>query len=420
MDLLSSQVIEEKEILNLRPRLSAARLHVRGTRRVKDNLETFTFKMVSSSLACSSLASESMKLTFDASSKTWPPQHTMLHMVQKKGRTFCTIFNNESGSVQYNQGIPQQPRPQQHFPPPQYNQGTSQQPLQQQPPPPQFNQGMQQQPPPPPQYNRGIRQQLPPPPQYNQQMPRQSPPPLQYNQGILQQPPPPPQYNQGIPQHPTPPPQYNQGIPQQPPPPPQYNQGIPQQPPPPPQYNQGIPQQPPAPPPYNQGIRQQQPPPPQYNQGVLQQPLPPPPPPLQPTRTFSDTYSDPYQMTSTVRRRPYNLEAKMRMKQYRREAMMQRRQQELEEEQRTFQLDYTSIYQKGHPGTVQAVIKEIIHLGYFVTLPNGREGLLAASHLGCSGGIPLLERLFSVGQEITVRVIPVPNPAGKDRIYVRP
>ncbi|MCO5573777.1 hypothetical protein L7F22_027551 [Adiantum nelumboides] len=360
-------------------------------RRVKDNLETFTFKMVPSSLACSSLASESMKLTFDASSKTWPPQHTMLHMVQKKGRTFCTTFNNESGSVQYNQGIPQQSRPQQHFSPPQYNQKTSQQPLQQQPPPPQYNQGMQQQPPPPPQYNQGMQQQPPPPPQYNQQMPRQSPPPLQYNQG----------------------------IPQRPPPPPQYNQGIPQQPPPPPQYNQGLPQQPPAPPPYNQGIQQQQPPPPQYNQGVPQQPPPLPPPP-QPTRSFSDTYSDPYQMTSTVRRRPYNLEAKMRMKQYRREAMMQRRQQELEEEQRTFQLDYTTIYQKGHPGTVQAVIKEIIHLGHIVTLPNGREGLLAASHLGCSGGIPLLERLFSVGQEITVRVFPVPNPAGKDRIYVRP
>ncbi|KAI5063251.1 hypothetical protein GOP47_0021798 [Adiantum capillus-veneris] len=381
-----------------------------------DNLETFTFKMLPSSLTCSSLASESMKLTFDASSKKWPPQQTMLHNVQKKGRTFCTMFNNESGSVQYDQGIPQQPRPQQRFPPPQYNQGTSQQPLQQQPGPPQYNQGIQQQPPPPPQYNQGIWQQPPPPPQYNQGIPQQSPPSPQYNQGIPQQPPPPPQYNQGIPQHPPPPPppQYNQGIPQQPPPPP------------PPQYNQGIPQQPPPPPQYNQGIRQQQPPPPQYNQGGPQQPLqqqqppPPPSPPPQPTRTFSDTYSDPYQMTSTVRRRPYNLEAKMRMKQYRREAMMQRRQQELEEEQRTFQLDYTTIYQKGHPGTVQAVIKEIIHLGYIVTLPNGREGLLAASHLGCSGGIPLLERLFSVGQEITVRVIPVPNPAGKDRIYVRP
>ncbi|MCO5566691.1 hypothetical protein L7F22_020369 [Adiantum nelumboides] len=129
---------------------------------------------------------------------------------------------------------------------------------------------------------------------------------------------------------------------------------------------------------------------------------------------------DSYPMSPPVRRRPYNLEAKMRMKQYRREAMMQMRQQELEEEQRTFQLDYTTIYKKGDPGTVQGVIKEIINLGYIVTLPNGREGLLAASHLGCSGGIPLLERLFKVGQEIAIRVIPVPNPAGKDRVYVRP
>ncbi|KAH7276352.1 hypothetical protein KP509_39G003900 [Ceratopteris richardii] len=160
---------------------------------------------------------------------------------------------------------------------------------------------------------------------------------------------------------------------------------------------------------------------PMRNDQGAQQPAPlQPAPQQQPMRNYNDPYSNPYQLRSSVRRRPYNLEAKMRMKQYRREAMMLRRQQELEEEQRTFQLDYTTIYQKGHPGTVQGVIKEIIHLGYIVTLPNGREGLLAASHLGCSGGIPLLERLFKVGQEITIRVIPVPNPAGKDRVYIRP
>ncbi|MCO5573210.1 hypothetical protein L7F22_026979 [Adiantum nelumboides] len=159
----------------------------------------------------------------------------------------------------------------------------------------------------------------------------------------------------------------------------------------------------------------------QENQGTAspQQPSQPPPEPQPQQRSFFDDM-DSYPMSPTVRRRPYNLEAKMRMKQYRREAMLQRRQQELDEEQRTFQLDYTTIYKKGDPGTVQGVIKEIINLGYIVTLPNGREGLLAASHLGCSGGIPLLERLFKVGQEIAIRVIPVPNPAGKDRVYVRP
>ncbi|KAI5068322.1 hypothetical protein GOP47_0016667 [Adiantum capillus-veneris] len=159
----------------------------------------------------------------------------------------------------------------------------------------------------------------------------------------------------------------------------------------------------------------------QDNQGTAspQQPSVTPPEAQPQQRSFFDDM-DSYPMSPTVRRRPYNLEAKMRMKQYRREAMLQRRQQELEEEQRTFQLDYTTIYKKGDPGTVQGVIKEIINLGYIVTLPNGREGLLAASHLGCSGGIPLLERLFKVGQEIAIRVIPVPNPAGKDRVYVRP
>lgn len=161
-------------------------------------------------------------------------------------------------------------------------------------------------------------------------------------------------------------------------------------------------------------VSSDQPNPSQDNQQAPQQQQPP------PLRTNNDYDYNRYQMSPTVRRRPYNLEAKMRMKQYRREAMIQRRQQELEEEQRTFQLDYTAIYQKGAPGTVQGVIREIIALGYFVTLPNGREGFLAASHLGCSGGIPLLERLFQVGQEITVRVIEVPNPGGKDRLYVRP
>ncbi|KAH7426257.1 hypothetical protein KP509_11G092400 [Ceratopteris richardii] len=157
-----------------------------------------------------------------------------------------------------------------------------------------------------------------------------------------------------------------------------------------------------------------------HDQGA-QQPAPlQPTPQQQPMRNYNEPYSNPYQLRSSIRRRPYNLEAKMRIKQYWREAMRLRRQQELEEEQRTFQLDYTSIYQKGHPGTVQGVIKEIIHLGYIVTLPNGWEGLWAASHLGCSGGIPLLERLFKVGQEINIRVIPVPHPTDKDRVYIRP
>ena len=113
------------------------------------------------------------------------------------------------------------------------------------------------------------------------------------------------------------------------------------------------------------------------------------------------------------------MEAKLRMKQYRREAEEQRRQMELEEEARTFQLDYTKMYKIGDPGTVVGVIKEVNNVGYFVTLPNGREGFLSAMHLGCSGGIPLLERLMKPGTEIALRVIPVPHPGGRDRCYVR-
>jgi ribosomal protein S1 len=108
------------------------------------------------------------------------------------------------------------------------------------------------------------------------------------------------------------------------------------------------------------------------------------------------------------------------MKQYRREAMQQLREKELEEERKNFQLDYSKMYKPGDPGTVQGVIREINSVGYFVTLPNGREGFLSAMHLGCSGGIPLLERLMQVGSEVTVRVIPVYHPGGRDRCYVRP
>ena len=122
----------------------------------------------------------------------------------------------------------------------------------------------------------------------------------------------------------------------------------------------------------------------------------------------------------SVNRRPYNLEAKMRMKQYRREASHRQRALEIEEEERNFQLDYSKLYKKGDPGTVQGVVKDIITVGYFMKLPNGREGFLSAMHLGCSGGIPLLERLMKVGTEIAVRVIPVPHPGGRDRCYVRP
>jgi ribosomal protein S1 len=125
-----------------------------------------------------------------------------------------------------------------------------------------------------------------------------------------------------------------------------------------------------------------------------------------------------YQQSSSIRRRPYNLEAKMRMKQYRREAMQRQRAQEIEDEERNFQLDTSKLYKKGDPGTVQGVVKDIITVGYFMKLPNGREGFLPCSQFGCSGGIPLLTRIFKVGDEITVRA-EIVGDGGKDRLYCR-
>ncbi|MCO5593980.1 hypothetical protein L7F22_047999 [Adiantum nelumboides] len=120
----------------------------------------------------------------------------------------------------------------------------------------------------------------------------------------------------------------------------------------------------------------------------------------------------------TIRRRPYNVEAKMRMKAYRREAMQRQYAQEIEDEEKYFQIDHEAMYKKGDPGTVQGIIRDYSTVGYFVTLPNRREGFLACSQLGCSGGIPLLQRLYKVGDEITVRA-EVVGDGGRDRLYTK-
>ncbi|KAH7447512.1 hypothetical protein KP509_01G110000 [Ceratopteris richardii] len=169
----------------------------------------------------------------------------------------------------------------------------------------------------------------------------------------------------------------------------------------------------------NQGPTQTQssaptPPPSSSNQAQTSIPTPPPPPP--PPSYAATDYSS-YQQTS-VRRRPYNLEAKMRMKQYRREAMHRQQALAIEEEERNFQLDQSKLYQKGDPGTVQGIVKEIITVGYFMKLPDGREGLLPCMELGCTGGIPLLTRLFKVGDEITVRQQKMYD-GGKDKLFAK-
>lgn len=102
-----------------------------------------------------------------------------------------------------------------------------------------------------------------------------------------------------------------------------------------------------------------------------------------------------------------NLDARMRMKAYRREALQQRYASEMEIDRNKYDLDPAKLLQKGDPDTIQGVIKEIITQGYFVTLPEGKEGFLSSRELGCIGGIPLLSKLMKVGQEITCRAVRV-------------
>ncbi|KAH7276442.1 hypothetical protein KP509_39G007600 [Ceratopteris richardii] len=79
-------------------------------------------------------------------------------------------------------------------------------------------------------------------------------------------------------------------------------------------------------------------------------------------------------------------------------------QAEMEEEAKNIDLAPHKLLQKGDPGTQQAIIKDVIPVGYFVTMPSGKEAYLPAQDLGFTGGLAILERLFKVGQEITVRV----------------
>lgn len=96
----------------------------------------------------------------------------------------------------------------------------------------------------------------------------------------------------------------------------------------------------------------------------------------------------------------------MNMKAYRREAMQQRRAYEIEEEEAAkVDLDPEKLLQPGDPDTVQATIYKTIPVGYFLTLPNGKDAYLPARELGTSGGILLLQKIFKPGQVLTVRVV---------------
>lgn len=93
------------------------------------------------------------------------------------------------------------------------------------------------------------------------------------------------------------------------------------------------------------------------------------------------------------------------LRSYRREPISQAQvQAEMEEEAKNIDLAPHKLLNKGDPGTQQAIIRDVIPVGYFVTMPSGKEAYLPAQDLGFTGGLAILERLFKVGQEITVRV----------------
>ncbi|KAH7301409.1 hypothetical protein KP509_23G024900 [Ceratopteris richardii] len=68
-------------------------------------------------------------------------------------------------------------------------------------------------------------------------------------------------------------------------------------------------------------------------------------------------------------------------------------------------MDPKKMMQLDDPGAIQAVIKDVMPVGYFVSLPSRRDGYLPADDLGFTGGLAVLQRLFKEGQQITVRIV---------------
>ncbi|KAI5080161.1 hypothetical protein GOP47_0005640 [Adiantum capillus-veneris] len=68
-------------------------------------------------------------------------------------------------------------------------------------------------------------------------------------------------------------------------------------------------------------------------------------------------------------------------------------------------MDPEKMLKPGDPNTFQATIRKAMPVGYWVTMPSGREAFLPAQDLGFLGGLEKLRQLFQPGQEVTVRVV---------------
>ena len=78
---------------------------------------------------------------------------------------------------------------------------------------------------------------------------------------------------------------------------------------------------------------------------------------------------------------------------------------DLDEQVAQIDMDPKKLLQKDDPNTYQAVISDVMPVGYFLKLPTGRDAYLPADDLGFTGGLAILRRLFKEGQEITVRIV---------------
>ncbi|MCO5583407.1 hypothetical protein L7F22_037318 [Adiantum nelumboides] len=93
------------------------------------------------------------------------------------------------------------------------------------------------------------------------------------------------------------------------------------------------------------------------------------------------------------------------LRSYRREPIPNISELDLEEEVSRIDMDPKKMMQEGDPLAIKAVIKDVMPVGYFVSLPSGRDGYLPADDLGFTGGLAILQRLFKEGQEIYVRIV---------------
>ncbi|MCO5560308.1 hypothetical protein L7F22_013920 [Adiantum nelumboides] len=67
---------------------------------------------------------------------------------------------------------------------------------------------------------------------------------------------------------------------------------------------------------------------------------------------------------------------------------------DLEEEVSQIDMDPKKIMLEGDPLAIKAVIKDVTSVGYFVSLPSGKDGYLHVDDLGFTGGLAILQRFF--------------------------